>query len=186
MISWPWLAGLRIPLRVGWIYMPFVNLVSADKQWRQRQGATIWPLKYYKIEPSFSCKFVSLSSRCFTDRQEHSNDVRAYLWRRLIYRDANRTALCFQNVLGSYSNLPWAQSLPLRERDKGRTTKSKQRTERTWSGKKEQCRRRKTKKAGASTSPSATWWTTLSRSKYKINWFFLWLTSNKMFKCSNV
>ena len=38
----------------------------------------------------------------------HSNDIRAYSWRRLIYRDANRTALCFQNVLGSYSNLPRA------------------------------------------------------------------------------
>ena len=98
----------------------------------------------------------------------HSSDVGARLWRRLIYRDADRTAVCFQNVLGSYSNLPWAQSLPLRERDKGRTTKFKERTERTWSGSKEQCRRRKTKTVRASTSPSATWWTTVSRSKYKI------------------
>ena len=83
----------------------------------------------------------------------HSNDVRAYLWRRLIYRDAHRTALCFQKVLCSYSNLPWAQSIPRRERDEGRTTKSKlQRTERV----------------RASTSSSATRWTTVSRSKYKI------------------
>ena len=36
-------------------------------------------------KPSFSSKVISHSSRCFTDRQEHSNDVRAYLWRRLIY-----------------------------------------------------------------------------------------------------
>ena len=57
-------------------------------------------------KPSFSSKVISHSSRCFTDRQQHSNDVRAYLWRRLIYRDADRTALCFQNGLGSYSNLP--------------------------------------------------------------------------------
>ena len=41
-----------------------------------------------------------LSSRCFTDLQEHiSNDVRAHLWRRLIYRDARCTALCFKMYL---------------------------------------------------------------------------------------
>ena len=63
-------------------------------------------------KPSFSSKFISHSFRCFTDRQKHSNDVRAYLWRRLIHRnrgrdhDRHRTALCFQTVLGSYSNLP--------------------------------------------------------------------------------
>ena len=113
-------------------------------------------------------RFISHSSSCFTDRQEHSSDVGARLWRHLIYPDADRTALCFQNVLGSYSNLPWAQSLPLRERDKGRTTKFKQRTERTWSGSKEQCRRRKIKTVRASTSRSATWSTTVSRSKYRI------------------
>ena len=55
------------------------------------------------------------------------------------------------------------------ERDKGGTTKSKQRTERTWSGKKEQCRRRKTRRVRSSTSPSATWWTTVSRSKGAYN-----------------
>ena len=54
-------------------------------------------------KPSFSSKFISCSSRCFTDRQEHSNDVPAYLWRRLVYRDhdrdAHRTALCFKMYL---------------------------------------------------------------------------------------
>ena len=121
-----------------------------------------------KNKPIFSSKFISYPSRCFTDRQEHSSDVGARLWRRLIYPDADRTALSFKNLLGCYSNLLWAQSLPLGEHDKGRTTKIKQGTERTWSGSKEQCRRRKTKTVRASTSPSATWWTTVSRSKYKI------------------
>ena len=46
-----------------------------------------------KNKPIFSSKFISHSSRCFTDRQEHSSDVGARLWRRLIYPDADRTAL---------------------------------------------------------------------------------------------
>ena len=48
-----------------------------------------------KNKPIFSSKFISYPSRCFTDRQEHSSDVGARLWRRLIYPDADRTALSF-------------------------------------------------------------------------------------------
>ena len=106
--------------RVSWIYNP--RLLVLDDQRRRRRGALQSDLSSTTNKPSYSSKEHNIAIYY---------DIRAHLWRRLIYRDAHRTALCFPNVLGSYSNLPQPQSLPLRERDKGRTRKSKQSTERT-------------------------------------------------------
>ena len=126
-----WLADWRVYVYFAHVLFKYICVSGRTVQTR-RYNLTTQVLQTSQV--SRASLYLIHPGRCFTGRQEHSNDVRVCLWRRLIYRDADRTALCFQNVLGSYSNLPWAQSLPLRERDKGRTTKSKQRTERTWSG----------------------------------------------------
>ena len=48
-------------------------------------------------KPSYSDKQVDISSppASLTSKNTSANDVRAHLWRRLIYRDARCTALCF-------------------------------------------------------------------------------------------
>ena len=85
---------------------------------------------------------------------------------RLIYHIACRDVLSNQNLLGSTcninNNLQREETLLLRGREKGKSRKSYQRTERTTSGDTvEQWRSRKNR-------PCRTRWTPVSGSKYKI------------------
>ena len=95
---------------------------------------------------------------------------------RLIYHIACRDVLSNQNLLGSTctisNNLQREETLLLRGREKGKSRKSYQRTERTTSGDTvEQWRSRKNR-------PCRIRWTPVSGSKYKIYFkSFLWLSS---------
>ena len=94
---------------------------------------------------------------------------------RLIYHIACRDVLSNQNLLGSTcnisNNLQREETLFLRGREKGKSRKTYQRTERTTSGDTvEQWRSRKHR-------PCGTRWTPVSGSKYKIyfkSFFFDW------------
>ena len=98
MIGWLAQGLCWIPLRVSSIYTHAMDYEtrSYNRTSQVLQTSQVSRASLYHIHPVAS-------------RTEHSNDVRAYLWCRLIYRDrdrdAHRTTLCFHNVLGSYSNL---------------------------------------------------------------------------------
>ena len=97
---------------------------------------------------------------------------------RLIYHIACRDVLSNQNLLGSTcninNNLQREETLLLRGREKGKSRKSYQRSERTTSGDTvEQDRGRKNRPCICRTR-----WTPVSGSKYKIYFkSFLWLSS---------
>ena len=109
--------------------------------------------------------FLFQSSRWSTE-QNTKDDFGSIFQHRLIYHIACRDVLSNQNLLGSTcninNNLQREETLLLRGREKGKSRKSYQRTERTTSGDTvEQWRSRKNR-------PCRTRWTPVSGSKYKI------------------
>ena len=173
-----WLAALQ-NLNVDFAHVLFIyiyvkrrtaqtrsyNLTAQVQQTSQVSRASL-----YLIHP-----VASLTARNIAMMFEHIYGVASFILMLIV-----RILLCvFKMSLALTATCREHTGIPLRERYKGRRRKSKQTTERTWSGKKERYRRRKTNRVRSSTSPSATWWTTVSRSKYNIYQFFLWLTWNK-------